>query len=376
LFLLISLPFFVIKEVILKVNAIIYDKSNPNHLSQDHAELVVVVTGCDTGFGNDLVLKLLKSPPPPCPGSSSSSVTVFALCYSEAGCERVSLQSLGLDAYGINAVHPVQCDVTSERSVAGAFAAVAAYISRPKEEGSKCFLHSVINNAGVGTPGYVDMIPVKKESGKVCSFERDMEVNYFGALRVVKAALPLIKDQATAATSSARYTGTCVVNVTSMAGLVSSPNMGAYTGSKHAMEAVSTCLSYELKPWGCNVTTVNPSFHRTPLVEGIEGFVDVMYRESEVARRDYGKDFCTELKRKSITGSKLAEWRAENVSGCIYDQIYHRRSGQLLVGMDARFAIAVIRHLPASFQRAMVAGWKGAQFYIGVQPNLCKNKLS
>ena len=67
LFLLISLPFFVIKEVILKVNAIIYDKSNPNHLSQDHAELVVVVTGCDTGFGNDLVLKLLKSPPPPAP---------------------------------------------------------------------------------------------------------------------------------------------------------------------------------------------------------------------------------------------------------------------------------------------------------------------
>ena len=220
------------------------------------------------------------------------------------------------------------------------------------------------------------MIPVKKERGVACSFERDMEVNYFGSIRVIKASLPLIKSQATAASPSSRFVGTCVVNVTSMAGLCASPNMGSYTGSKHAMEAVSTCLSYELRPWGCKVTTVNPSFHKTPLVDGIENFIDVMYSQSPVARSDYGPSYCSALKSLSVVGSKVCEWRPHNVSGCIYRQVYHGRGGQLMVGMDARYAIAVIRHLPADVQRAMVAGWPGAQFYMGEKPDLCKNKLA
>jgi len=270
------LPIVVSYEVYIKVRAFIYDRSNrTSSFGSDHAELVVVITGCDTGFGNDLAMKvreagakrqqsivppsyipsnlplvasllpahssqLLSSSPPPC-HLSTTSFTVFALCYSEAGCARIVVKAKSKSAskFSVNQIFPLQCDVTNEQSVAGAFSSVEAYIARPNEGGSKKFLHAVVNNAGVGTPGYVDMIPIKNEKGKMLSFQRDMEVNYFGALRVVKAALPLIKAQATSSTKSSRYVGTCVVNVTSMAGLVASPNMGAYTGSKVSQRGAS-----------------------------------------------------------------------------------------------------------------------------------------
>lgn len=56
------LPIVVSYEVYIKVRAFIYDRSNrTSSFGSDHAELVVVITGCDTGFGNDLAMKVREA---------------------------------------------------------------------------------------------------------------------------------------------------------------------------------------------------------------------------------------------------------------------------------------------------------------------------
>jgi NAD(P)-dependent dehydrogenase (short-subunit alcohol dehydrogenase family) len=91
-------------------------------------------------------------------------------------------------------------------------------------------------------------------------------VNYFGLIRCCKAFLPLFKEQAIQET----HTGGRIINITSMAGLISNGVMGmsAYSASKHAANAFSHILRTELlSSYNIQVCTVNPSFHKTPLVD-------------------------------------------------------------------------------------------------------------
>jgi short-subunit dehydrogenase len=69
------------------------------------------------------------------------------------------------------------------------------------------------------------------------------QVNFFAVVNVTKTMLPLIKK------SRGR-----IVNITSMAGLfIGGPSMSAYSASKHAAEAFTTSLRFELAGWGCKV---------------------------------------------------------------------------------------------------------------------------
>jgi len=90
------------------------------------------------------------------------------------------------------------------------------------------YLHALVNNAGIGTPGFVDMLNVDPVFANGQSYRNDMEVNFYGMIRSVQAALPLFKAQSSR-NSASRYSSAIIVNVTSMAGLVASPNMSAYT---------------------------------------------------------------------------------------------------------------------------------------------------
>lgn len=83
-----------------------------------------------------------------------------------------------------------------------------------------------------------------------------MEVNFFGVVTVTKAFLPLLKK-----TKNSR-----IVNLSSVAGFSSSPMMGAYAASKHAVEGMMKSVREELKPWNIHVVNINPGFFRTPIV--------------------------------------------------------------------------------------------------------------
>jgi NAD(P)-dependent dehydrogenase (short-subunit alcohol dehydrogenase family) len=85
------------------------------------------------------------------------------------------------------------------------------------------------------------------------------------------------------------------LNVTSMAGLVASGTSGlsAYGASKHAANAFSSILRTELAGFGIAVTTINPSFHATPLVKDMgEQLTKVWNNLDETKRKEYGQGAC------------------------------------------------------------------------------------
>lgn len=105
----------------------------------------------------------------------------------------------------------------------------------------------LINSAGITHPGYVQDLPVEL-------FRQMMEVNYFGTVHVVKAALPaMIK----------RGSGH-IINISSVAGFLGVFGYTAYGASKYAVRGFSDVLRAELKPLGIRVSVVFPPDTDTP----------------------------------------------------------------------------------------------------------------
>ena len=86
-----------------------------------------------------------------------------------------------------------------------------------------------------------------------------METNYFGAIRCAKAVIPHMRQ---------RRSG-CIINITSVAGRVSTSPLGVYAASKHALEAVSDALAQEMKAFNARVAVVEPGIIDTPMAREI-----------------------------------------------------------------------------------------------------------
>jgi NAD(P)-dependent dehydrogenase (short-subunit alcohol dehydrogenase family) len=99
----------------------------------------------------------------------------------------------------------------------------------------------LVNNAGVEASGPVEELPLSE-------FRRMMETNYFGALRCIQAVLPEMR----------RRRSGCIINITSVAGRVSSAPMTPYSASKFALEALSEGLAQEAKMFNIRVAIVEP----------------------------------------------------------------------------------------------------------------------
>jgi len=87
-------------------------------------------------------------------------------------------------------------------------------------------------------------------------FERTMQLNYFGSLRLILRALPGM---------SARKTGQ-VINISSIGVLTNSPRFSAYVASKAALDAFSRCASAEYSDTGISFTSINMPLVRTPMI--------------------------------------------------------------------------------------------------------------
>jgi NAD(P)-dependent dehydrogenase (short-subunit alcohol dehydrogenase family) len=133
--------------------------------------------------------------------------------------------------------HILPLDVTQREQIAFTVAAAHALYGR---------LDVVVNNAGFGLLGAVEEASPDET--------RDVfAVNFFGALNVTQAALPLFRRQGRGH----------IVNLSSIAGLAPVAGMGLYAASKSAIEAMSESLAQELEPLGIHVTVVAPGSFRT-----------------------------------------------------------------------------------------------------------------
>jgi NAD(P)-dependent dehydrogenase (short-subunit alcohol dehydrogenase family) len=104
----------------------------------------------------------------------------------------------------------------------------------------------LVNNAGYGHEGIMEESPLSE-------MRRQFDVNVFGAVAMMKAVLPFMRE---------RRRGH-ILNITSMGGHITMPGIAYYCGSKFALEGISEALSKEVKPFGIAVTAVAPGSFRT-----------------------------------------------------------------------------------------------------------------
>ncbi|HZO55377.1 MAG TPA: SDR family oxidoreductase [Bryobacteraceae bacterium] len=133
----------------------------------------------------------------------------------------------------------VQVDVTSDESVG---ACVAQVLQRGGH------VDALVNNAGIGGGGPLELASLARG-------HETFETNYFGAVRMMQAVLPSMRERKSGA----------IVNVTSLAGRVALAGHGHYAASKWALEAASECLASEVKPFGIRVATIEPGVVLTPI---------------------------------------------------------------------------------------------------------------
>ena len=140
------------------------------------------------------------------------------------------------ERYG-DAVLPLQLDVTDRAAAFTTVAQAAAHFGS---------LDVVVNNAGYGQLGMVEEL----SEGDI---RAEMETNFFGALWVTQAALPIMRRQRAGR----------IIQVTSEGGVRAFPQFGAYHASKWALEGLSEALSQEVGPFGIHVTCVEPGPYAT-----------------------------------------------------------------------------------------------------------------
>ncbi|TMK99624.1 MAG: SDR family NAD(P)-dependent oxidoreductase [Actinobacteria bacterium] len=180
----------------------------------------VLITGCSSGIGRATALRLARS-----------GWTVYASArrpqtlvdLADAGCRTLAL------------------DVTDEQSMSAAVASVE------QAEGAVGVL---INNAGYSQSGAIETVPMD-------AVRRQFETNYFGVVRLTQLVLGKMRAQ--------RWGK--IVNVSSMGGRLSFPGGGHYHASKHALEALSDVLRFELRGFGIDVILLEPGLITTEFGE-------------------------------------------------------------------------------------------------------------
>ena len=115
-------------------------------------------------------------------------------------------------------------------------------------------LDALVNGAGYLVLGSLEDLPAEE-------MKCQMDTNFFGAVRVIKAVLP-----------SMRRTGGRIINVSSVGGLVGFPLSSAYVASKFALEGLTESLRYELKKFGILISAVEPGVVKTGLYESMRAY--------------------------------------------------------------------------------------------------------
>jgi len=163
-----------------------------------------------------------------------------------------------LDAYS-PLINVMDMDVNSDDSVTDAINSILAEAET---------IDVLINNAGIMYIGITEAYSVEQ-----ARFQ--METNYFGAIRTMQAVLPAMRKAGSG----------LIINTSSLVGRISPPFFSTYTASKHALEAYSQGLRYELSPFGVDVALVEPGPFGTGLLESgkVPDHGDVLESYGELA---------------------------------------------------------------------------------------------
>jgi NAD(P)-dependent dehydrogenase (short-subunit alcohol dehydrogenase family) len=184
----------------------------------------VLITGCSSGIGAGTAEHLL-----------AEGHTVYA----------TARRTETLDDLAAAGAHVLPLDVTDEDSMTAAVAKIVAEHGR---------IGALVNNAGYGAYGAIEDVPMDK-------VRNQFETNVFGLARLTQLVLPSMRA----------HGGGRIVMMSSMGGRLTFPFGGYYHASKHAVEALSDALRYEVKPFGVKVSIVEPGLIKTRFGETAAG---------------------------------------------------------------------------------------------------------
>jgi NAD(P)-dependent dehydrogenase (short-subunit alcohol dehydrogenase family) len=192
--------------------------------SVSSAPRAALVTGASTGIGAATVARLV-----------SAGWHAYASVRQQAHAAALSA------AHG-DVVTPLVFDITDDAAVQHAGERIVA------ERGERG-LQGVVNNAGIAVAGPLEFLPPAE-------LRHQLDVNLVGQVAVAQTVLPALR------TGRGR-----LVFVSSIAGLSAMPFVGAYSASKHALEAVADSWRLELSTWNIPVIVIEPGVIATPIWE-------------------------------------------------------------------------------------------------------------
>jgi NAD(P)-dependent dehydrogenase (short-subunit alcohol dehydrogenase family) len=187
----------------------------------------ILITGCSSGIGW-ATAELMASNGHRVYATARNVETIADL--AERGCRTLAL------------------DVTDEQSMREAVAAV---------EKAEDAVGVLVNNAGYSLSGAVETLDMD-------DVRRQFETNVFGLIRMCQLVLPGMRR---------RRSGR-IINLSSMGGKLTFPGGGAYHASKHAVEAISDALRFEVKGFGVDVVVIEPGLIKTHFAETAKATVD------------------------------------------------------------------------------------------------------
>jgi NAD(P)-dependent dehydrogenase (short-subunit alcohol dehydrogenase family) len=191
----------------------------------------VLITGCSTGIGRATAEKLAQD-----------GWNVYATARKTDAIE--DLKASGAKTLAL--------DVTDEGSMNSAVSEV---------EGDGGSIGALINNAGYSQSGAIETIPMD-------SVRRQFETNVFGLMRMCQLVLPGMRKAGEGR----------IVNISSMGGKLVFPGGGVYHATKHAVEAISDALRFEVAGFGIEVVIIEPGLITTNFGEAAVGSMsDVGY---------------------------------------------------------------------------------------------------
>ena len=188
----------------------------------------ILITGASTGIGHGAAKQFIRK-----------GYTVFGSVRTQTDADRLQTE------LGASFV-PLLFDVTDPDAVD---AAARQLTDRLTGSG----LGGLINNAGIAVGGPLQHQPIEV-------IRQHFEVNVLGLLRVTQAFLPLLGAREGHPVQPGR-----ILNISSVNGQVAIPFVGAYVGSKHAVEGLSHSLRRELALYGIAVVIVGPGAVKTPI---------------------------------------------------------------------------------------------------------------
>jgi short-subunit dehydrogenase len=269
-------------------------------MKRELAGQIVIVTGASSGIGAATARRLAQA---------GAHTVLVARRQERLAALKTEIETAG--GHATVAAGDITADADRARIVQTALAANGR-------------IDALVNNAGYGTRGPVEIVPVEK-------IRQNFELNLFATIALTQLVIPIMRGQGDGR----------IVNVSSVAGRVARPLSSIYDATKHALEAISDGLRGELAPFGIKVVVIEPGFILTE-------FAQVSDAASQTIIADavpYAPFFANYGER--YTRAKRIAGRPEDIAALILAALAAQRPRlRYAAPRHAHLALALKRFLP------------------------------